>query len=107
MTDVCLLTVSEAQIHNNPENLKPPPHVQHLRFTLADVDTADISRYFNTAYEFIDDAMRKGQGELQEACSVPMAHVRCCAPYSACKCAGSSVWQLHCRCDIWALCSHD
>ena len=49
-------------IHNNPENLQPPARFKHLRFTLADVDTADVSQFFNASYEFIEEARVRNEG---------------------------------------------
>lgn len=49
-------------IHNNPENLKPPPRFKHLKYTLADVDTEDISKFFAQTFDFIEDAREANQG---------------------------------------------
>lgn len=50
-------------IHNNPEDLTLAPGVKHLRQVLADTDSADISQYFNAAYEFINEGVQKQQRE--------------------------------------------
>ena len=49
-------------IHNNPENLKLPGRFKQLRFQLADVDTQDVSQYFNASYEFVEEARGAGEG---------------------------------------------
>lgn len=54
-------------IHNNPEELKLPAHFKHLKIELADVSTTDISRHFNTVYEFIESARDKSVGGLFES----------------------------------------
>ena len=51
-------------IHNNPENLKPPARFKHLSFTLADVDTADVSQFFNASFEFIEEVRVCNEGKL-------------------------------------------
>lgn len=43
-------------VHNNPENMKPPAKYKHLQLPLADVETEDISQFFNSSYEFIEQA---------------------------------------------------
>ena len=52
-------------IHNNPENLRLPPRFQRLSFTLADVDTQDVSPFFAPSYDFIEAARAAREG----ACS--------------------------------------
>ena len=42
-----------------PLPLLPSP----LRLELPDVECADISRYFNQVYEYVEDARAKGEGE--------------------------------------------
>ena len=49
-------------IHNNPENLRLPPRFQRLSFTLADVDTQDVSPFFAPAYDFIEAARAAREG---------------------------------------------
>jgi dual specificity MAP kinase phosphatase len=44
-------------------NLKPPAHVKHLQLELPDIASADISKYFDQAYTFIDQGRSAGQGE--------------------------------------------
>ncbi|KAL6765845.1 MAP kinase phosphatase 5 [Haematococcus lacustris] len=53
-------------VHNHPENLKPklPKGVRWLPWTLADVDTADISPCFHRTFEFIEDARNRKQAVL-------------------------------------------
>eukprot|EP00884_Botryococcus_braunii_P013251 jgi/Botrbrau1/21927/Bobra.0249s0051.1 len=43
-------------VHNNPENLNPPSRFKHLKFTMADVETEDISKLFAPTYDFIEEA---------------------------------------------------
>eukprot|EP00877_Chromochloris_zofingiensis_P008595 jgi/Chrzof1/398/Cz01g14120.t1 len=50
-------------IHNHPDNLKPPTTIKHLKLELADVETADISKHFNQAYAFLEEARQANQGE--------------------------------------------
>ena len=49
-------------IHNNPENLQLPAKYLRLQFSLADVDTQDISPFFAPSYDFIEEARAAGQG---------------------------------------------
>ncbi|BDA42767.1 probable dual specificity protein phosphatase 6 at N-terminal half [Coccomyxa sp. Obi] len=51
-------------IHNNPENMQLPAKFKHLRLQLADVDTQDISKFFATAYTFIEEARGANEGVL-------------------------------------------
>ncbi|GIL44377.1 hypothetical protein Vafri_1861 [Volvox africanus] len=51
-------------IHNHPENLRPPPHIRHLKQELPDVEDADISSLFSQAYDFIDEGRERGQAVL-------------------------------------------
>jgi len=51
-------------LHNNPEDLEVPGDVRHVRATLADVATEDISRHFPAAFEAIDEAARAGRAAL-------------------------------------------
>ncbi|KAJ9508775.1 hypothetical protein QJQ45_028089 [Haematococcus lacustris] len=53
-------------VHNHPENLKPklPKGVRWLPWSLADVDTADISPCFHRTFEFIEDARNRKQAVL-------------------------------------------
>lgn len=58
-----LLPLRVLTIHNNPEDLTLAPGLKHLRQVLADTDSADISQYFNAAYEFINEGVQKQQRE--------------------------------------------
>ncbi len=58
----CFLTHRVVSIHNNPENLQLPAKYQRLQFSLADVDTQDISPFFAPSYDFIEEARAAGQG---------------------------------------------
>lgn len=49
-------------IHNEPSNMKLPPRFKHVRFSLADVSTEDISQYFAPTYDIIDAARAKRHG---------------------------------------------
>ena len=49
-------------IHNNPEGMSVDRHVKHLQLQLADVMTEDISQFFDTSYEFIEDARADEHG---------------------------------------------
>lgn len=49
-------------IHNNPENLQVPKGFQHLKMTVADVHTQDITPYFNPSYDYIEEARLGNQG---------------------------------------------
>ncbi len=49
-------------MHNNPENLKPPSRFKHKQCILADVETEDISKYFNESYTFIEEAQSAREG---------------------------------------------
>ncbi|KAL0027469.1 hypothetical protein WJX77_003809 [Trebouxia sp. C0004] len=51
-------------IHNNPENLQVPKGFQHLKMTVADVHTQDITPYFNPSYDYIEEARLANQGVL-------------------------------------------
>ena len=50
-------------IHNNPENTKLPKRFKQLRLQLADVDTQDVSQFFDTSYQFIEEGRSAGEGE--------------------------------------------
>lgn len=50
-------------IHNNPENLKPQSKFKHLKFVLADVETEDVTRFFNDSYTFIEAAKAAKEGQ--------------------------------------------
>ncbi|KAK9809657.1 hypothetical protein WJX73_001361 [Symbiochloris irregularis] len=43
-------------VHNNPENLRPGARIQHLRYSLADVDTEDIAALFSPCHQYIEQA---------------------------------------------------
>lgn len=49
-------------IHNHPENLKLPSRLNHLRLELPDVEVADISKYFNEVFAYIEEAKVKKHG---------------------------------------------
>ncbi len=49
-------------IHNNPENMKLPSRFKHLRFQLADVDTQDVSQFFDASYQFIEEGRGANEG---------------------------------------------
>lgn len=49
-------------IHNNPENMKLPTRFKHLRFQLADVDTQDVSQFFDASYQFIEEGRGANEG---------------------------------------------
>ncbi|KAG1657423.1 hypothetical protein FOA52_011793 [Chlamydomonas sp. UWO 241] len=51
-------------IHNHPGNLKLPSRFKHLKLELPDVEVADISKYFNQVYEFIEAARSSGHPAL-------------------------------------------
>lgn len=51
-------------IHNNPENLQVPKGFQHLKMTVADVHTQDITPYFNPSYDYIEEARLANQSVL-------------------------------------------
>lgn len=51
-------------IHNNPENLQVPKGFQHLKMTVADVHTQDITPYFNPSYDYIEEARASNSGVL-------------------------------------------
>lgn len=51
-------------MHNNPENLKPPSKIKHEQMILADVETEDISKYFNDSYTFIEAARAAKKGQI-------------------------------------------
>ncbi|GFR47235.1 hypothetical protein Agub_g8919, partial [Astrephomene gubernaculifera] len=51
-------------IHNHPENLRPPPHITHLRQQLPDVEGADISALFAQAFDFMEEGRERGQAVL-------------------------------------------
>lgn len=51
-------------IHNHPDNLKPPAGFKHLKFTLADIDTADIAPAFGPTFDFIEGARSSNQGRV-------------------------------------------
>ena len=42
--------------------MKLPPRFRHLRFQLADVDTQNVTPYFNASYDFIEEARAAGHG---------------------------------------------
>ena len=50
-------------MHNHPDNLKPAADCKHLKFSLADVDTEDISPLFAPSFDFIEGARKGGHGE--------------------------------------------
>ena len=50
-------------IHNNPENMKLPERFKQLRLQLADVDTQDVSQFFDASYQFIEEGRGAGEGE--------------------------------------------
>ncbi len=50
-------------IHNSPEDLKLPSKMQHLQMKLADVDTQDISPFFDPSYDFIEAGIHANEGE--------------------------------------------
>lgn len=56
-------------MHNNPENLKPPSKFKHKQLILADVETEDISKYFNDTYTFIEEAKSAGEGKTPDLCT--------------------------------------
>ena len=58
-------------MHNNPESLRPHARIEHLRYTLADVDTEDIGPLFVPCHQFIEQARSSKHGELK-ACSEPL-----------------------------------
>ncbi len=69
-------------IHNNPENMQLPAKFKHLRLQLADVDTQDISKFFATAYTFIEEARAANEGVQVYPCfqfpeNVPCLKCRC------------------------------
>ncbi|GAX75987.1 hypothetical protein CEUSTIGMA_g3430.t1 [Chlamydomonas eustigma] len=51
-------------IHNHPENLKLPGKFKQLRLELPDVESADISQYFNQVYEFVEEGRAQAEGVL-------------------------------------------
>ena len=51
-------------VHNNPENLTPPPRFKHKRLILADVETEDVSKYFNESFTYIEEARAAHEGML-------------------------------------------
>ena len=57
------MTCRVITIHNNPENMKLPKRFKQLRLQLADVDTQDVSQFFDTAYQFIEEGRGAGEGE--------------------------------------------
>lgn len=50
-------------IHNNPENLKPPGRYKHKQFVLADVETEDVSKFFDESYTFIEESRAAKEGQ--------------------------------------------
>ena len=50
------------QMCHDAENMKLPPRFRHLRFQLADVDTQNVTPYFNASYDFIEEARAAGHG---------------------------------------------
>lgn len=50
-------------IHNNPENIKLPKRFKQLRLQLADVDTQNVSQFFDASYQFIEEGRGAGEGE--------------------------------------------
>lgn len=42
-------------IHNDPENLKVPAKMKHMKVTAADLPSTDLSCFFNATYEFIEE----------------------------------------------------
>lgn len=51
-------------VHNHPDNLKPPGGIQHLKFELPDVESADIAACFQPAFECIEGARAAGHAVL-------------------------------------------
>jgi hypothetical protein len=49
-------------IHNNPDDLKAPARFKHLKYTLADVDTENITPFFAPSFDFIEEAREAKQG---------------------------------------------
>lgn len=49
-------------IHNNPENLQLPAGFKHKQLVLADVETEDVSQYFNESYTYIEEARAAREG---------------------------------------------
>jgi dual specificity MAP kinase phosphatase len=50
------------EVSGGAENMKLPPRFRHLRFQLADVDTQNVTPYFNASYDFIEEARAAGHG---------------------------------------------
>lgn len=77
-------------IHNNPDNLKPPSKIKHLKIELADVETEDVSRFFNDSYTFIEEARTAKEGELQRLKETTVA-VECSPPVQS---SSTDLWLL-------------
>jgi hypothetical protein len=66
-------------VHNHPENLKLPATTRHLKYQLADIESADISPLLGPAFEFIEQAQARKEGEQHAGAAT------CCLllPYAA------------------------
>eukprot|EP01026_Neomeris_dumetosa_P000082 TRINITY_DN100257_c0_g1_i7.p1 TRINITY_DN100257_c0_g1~~TRINITY_DN100257_c0_g1_i7.p1 ORF type:complete len:354 (+),score=35.73 TRINITY_DN100257_c0_g1_i7:28-1062(+) len=51
-------------IHNQPENLKLPKEIKHKQVVCPDISSADISKYFDQCYRFVEEANERGSACL-------------------------------------------
>lgn len=70
-------------VHNHPENLKLPATTRHLKYQLADIESADISPLLGPAFDFIEQAQARKEGG-QHAGAALVASCCCGACCSSC-----------------------
>lgn len=83
-------------IHNNPDNMTLPGAYAHLRIEMPDIDTANITAYFDPTFNFIEEGRVKGHGASaalpNDVASTGNVTTRLAACQHDCAC-----WQPHAR----------